>query len=169
MLKMIIATDDNYAIGNSGGLPWPNIKEDMRYFKEMTEDSVVVMGSNTFRSLQHLGLPYGLSNRLNWVLTSKPECVKSLGVARGNMETFKSSLKFFLEVKKPVWVIGGASVYKQILPFVDEIHWTEVSGSFEADTYFDMSFLLTSGEWGWCRGHNLKEGVAEVSVWKRLK
>lgn len=169
MLKMIIATDENYAIGNNGSLPWSKIKEDMRYFKEMTKDSVVVMGSNTFRSLQHIGLPYGLPDRLNWVLTSKPDNIKSLGVARGDMEALKSVLKFFLEVKKPVWVVGGGSIYNQLLPLVEEIHWTKVSGSFEADTYFDMSFLLTSGEWGWCRGHNLKEGVAEVSVWKRLK
>ena len=51
MINMILAVDELGGIGYKNGLPWPKIKEDLEWFKQLTEENVVVMGSTTWKSL----------------------------------------------------------------------------------------------------------------------
>ena len=164
-IKLIIATGANYEIGQNGKLPWGYIKEDMEYFKEKTKGSIVVMGRKTYESL-----PFddGLPNRMNYVLTSNPEKFndkQSCGVR----STYDLNKYCLFTTPVDVWVIGGTTVYRDMLKYVDEIHWTLVEGVFpDADTHFDMEFLHNDlwdfQGWSW-----LVEDMVSVSVWKRKK
>ena len=145
MIKMIVACDNNNAIGYKGELLCHN-KEDMQYFKKMTSDSTVVMGRTTFDSLPFKN---GLPNRENLVLTSRiPELSKMGYVGYGNY--FECNLAWLstmlrmdgLSFKSDTWLIGGSSIYNQFKHLAQEVHVTRIDESFEnADTYVDLDFL----------------------------
>ena len=63
---MILAADEHGSIGFKNGLPWPKLKEDLNWFRQLTEMNVVVMGSNTWKSL---GVHAPLTSRHNYVIT----------------------------------------------------------------------------------------------------
>lgn len=168
MVKMIIATsskEDGYAIGKDNKLLW-KVPEDLDYFKEQTEGGCVVMGSNTFNSLPFKN---GLPNRKNLVLSKTPRksfMCQDVVWFTDYTHIFQLQDSVVLPFKD-MWVIGGATVYEQMLPLVSEIHHTTVSGDYsDADTHFDMSFL-GDGEWE-KTGSSVLCGEATVCVWKRV-
>lgn len=127
-ISIIAAIADNYAIGKSNNLPW-HLPADLKHFKELTTGHTIVMGKRTFESL-----PNGpLANRKNIVLTS----IMSEGVNEGYFEA--DSLEDALELCEnvdQVFIIGGATVYKQCIDKVDSMYITWVHSEFNADTYF---------------------------------
>lgn len=172
MIKLIIATSDeasNFAIGKDNKL-LAHIPEDLTYFKKQTEGKVVLLGRSTFDSINAiLGTTKGLPNRKNLILSKTPQ-MSQMSVGSNLWITSCESAVKFIETTthyKDLWVIGGASIYKQMLPFVQEIHHTEVSGSYpDADSHFDMSFL-DKGGWKLYSKEVLCE-QAKVNVWKRV-
>lgn len=127
-LSMIVAVDETRAIGKNNGLLW-NIKEDLKHFKELTTGHVIIMGENTYHSI---GRP--LPNRTTVVVTLNqklelPGCfvVHSLDEALSVAKEKEN---------EEIFVVGGASIYKQFLPMIDRLYLTLVSGVHEADTYF---------------------------------
>jgi len=114
----------NRAIGLEGRIPW-HLSKDMKFFKQTTLGHVVLMGRKTFDSL---GRP--LPNRENLVLSRQP--LDTPGVTR---------LASFDDVAEPVdgrklFVIGGAEIYKALLPRCDELLLTVVKLTPPADTFF---------------------------------
>jgi dihydrofolate reductase len=146
-IKMIIATSTDCAIGKGNSLLW-HIPEDLKYFQSQTKGEVVLMGNNTFKSLQALGMEKGLPDRHNVVLSSSN---REFAFLQKGEVTYIDNLERFIEwgsvyaktiLQKDVYVIGGANVYLQVKDFVQEIHWTQVDKTFpEADTFFDMSWI----------------------------
>ncbi len=128
MIYIIVATDKNLAIGNQNKLLFwlPN---DLKRFKELTTGNTIIMGRNTFLSLPKGALP----NRRNIVLSTRKDASFS------GAETFSSleeAINNCSEEEK-VFIIGGASVYKQALPMADVLCITEIDAEApEADTYF---------------------------------
>jgi dihydrofolate reductase len=116
-MKLIVAVNAQNSIGlTTGQLPWRNPK-DMKRFKELTTNKVVVMGLNTFVSLnRHDGLP----NRTNIVLSSKVNYAFRAIVQSDNVNHFKS----FDKLPNDCWIIGGAKVYKYAIEqgYIDEIY-----------------------------------------------
>lgn len=157
-IRMILATDDLYGIGKEGELPW-QIKEDLQYFREQTSHSTVIMGCKTFDSL---GRKDGLPNRFNIVVSNSWE-YESSNVQTTSLEHLISHTGLYNTVDEDIWVIGGATIYKQLLPYVDEIHHTMVDGVYDCDTFFDLSFLE---DWYFCGMKTLSD-KASVNVWKR--
>lgn len=125
MIILIACVGKNGELGNKGDLCF-KLKADMQFFKESTVGHTVVMGRKTFESIGR-PLPY----RHNIVITHHQiegvECSDSLpftlGYLRGKGES-------------PIYVIGGASIYEQALPYADKIVLTEVDKESEADVYF---------------------------------
>jgi len=124
---------DKHAIGRKNGLLW-HIPEDMRRFKELTLGHPVVMGRKTFESIvEILGKP--LPGRANIVITRNAE-YSYPGV------TVVSSLEEGLQKaqeldQEEVHIGGGAEIYKQALPYVDELYLTFVEDEpHDADTFF---------------------------------
>lgn len=143
-IKMIVATGSNFEIGINNKLLW-HLPEDMRYFKEQTKECVVIMGRNTFDSLN---LPKGLSERKNVVITKNPDNSKhhpNLCSKEGSL-IFTDINQLVLEFKndnfKNVWVIGGSQIYEEFIDYVDEIHWTSIEKSYpEANKFLSNKVI----------------------------
>jgi dihydrofolate reductase len=125
---MIVAVDETRAIGKDNRLLW-NIPDDLKRFKELTTGHTVIMGENTYYSI---GRP--LPNRINIVVTLNqslelPGCI----VAHSIDEAFQMARE---QESEEVFVIGGASIYKQCLPLIERLYLTLVQGTHEADTFF---------------------------------
>ena len=129
-MKAIVHVDKEWGIGKSNGLMF-SIPADMKFFRETTTGNVVVMGSNTLKSFPN-GKP--LKNRTNIVLY--PE-----GKKRDDCTVVGSLEELFAEIKKydpdRVFVIGGAMMYKTLLPYCDEVLVTKVDSLGGADAYFE--------------------------------
>lgn len=128
MIHIIVATDRNMAIGYQNKLLFwlPN---DLKRFKELTTGNTIIMGRNTFLSLPKGALP----NRRNIVLSTRKDA------SFPGAETYSSleeAIKACKEDEK-IYIIGGASVYKQALPLADVLCITEIDAEAPAaDTYF---------------------------------
>jgi len=127
-ISIIAAVADNYAIGKSNNLPW-YLPADLKHFRQLTTGHAVVMGKRTFESLPKGPLP----NRKNIVLTS----IMSEGVNKGYFEADSLDDAIFLcEHEEQVFIIGGATVYKQCINKVDSMYITWIHKEFSADTFF---------------------------------
>lgn len=139
MLSMIVTTDLDGAIGNKGDLLY-HIPEDLKRFKELTTGHTIIMGRKTFESLPN---QKPLPNRLNIVITRYP----SIFMAEHKDEDIYSlsldGLKSLIEScpNEEIFVIGGAEIYTQLMPYVDKIYLTKIyDNEKEADTFIDISF-----------------------------
>lgn len=134
MIIGIVAIDENGAIGKDGKLPW-HYSADMKFFKETTTGNAVVMGHNTWRSLQK-----PLPNRLNIVLSRQAEIEPQESVVV--VRDVASVLEMAKDLATDVFVIGGAQVYRSLLPYLDKWIVTEVPLQVEgADTFVPENYL----------------------------
>ena len=155
-MKQIVNVSKNWAIGKKGQL-LAVIPEDMRYFRETTKGKVCIMGSTTLESFPGMA---PLKNRINIVLIDDPAKIRqeSLDAAAAEKEAGRSteliyvrSIEEALQAASPypeedVFVIGGATVYRIMLPYCDTCLVTHNSAEDpEADTFYPD--LTASGEW----------------------
>lgn len=125
-ISIIAAVGKNNELGKNGDLIW-HFREDMQFFKKTTTGATVIMGRKTFESL-----PKALPNRRNIVITGNTDYTVQGAEVVGSIEEA-------LEVTKSdkVFIIGGASIYKALLPHADTIFLTEIDAECaDADTYF---------------------------------
>ena len=127
MISIIAAVARNRAIGYENKLIYwlPN---DLKRFKALTTGHTIIMGRNTFLSLPKGALPH----RRNIVLTRSQK-------AFPGCEVFASLEDALAHCNKDedVYIIGGASVYRQALPLADRLCLTEINDTPEkADTFF---------------------------------
>ena len=128
-MKLIVAADRNWAIGKNNKLMW-SIPADMKFFRETTQGKVVIMGRKTLESFPQ-GQP--LKNRVNIVITRNPSYkVKDAVVVHSVEEAIKESRKY----DGDVFVIGGESIYRAMLPYCDTALVTRIDYAYEADTWF---------------------------------
>ena len=138
-MKLIVAVDKEWGIGNKGDL-LARIRADLFNFRDLTTGKIVILGSNTLATF-----PGGkaLKNRTNIVLHPSQEY-------HPDDTTVAHSIDELLEIVKSydtndVFIIGGASVYRQMLPYCDTAYVTKFDKSFEKDVYFPS--LDEDSEW----------------------
>lgn len=129
-MKTIVAADSRWGIGRDNRLLF-SIPGDMAFFRKTTLDKVVVMGRNTLRSLPG-GAP--LKNRTNILLSRSAEDGAQGLVVCASLEALGRALAPYPAGE--VFVIGGQSVYAQLLPFCDEALVTRVEADGQADRFF---------------------------------
>ena len=131
MIISILNCDKKYGIGKRNGLLF-SLPKDMKFFKETTLNHVVCMGENTLLSFPN---SKPLKNRVNIVLSQDPTHNYE-GVV--NVHTFDDFLKKIkeYEINDTVFVIGGASIYRQTLPYVDQVYLTKVNADGGAEVFF---------------------------------
>jgi dihydrofolate reductase len=129
-MNLIVAVDKNWAIGYQNKL-LISIPEDMRFFREETTNKVVIMGRNTLETFPG-GRP--LKNRINIVITSRPDFTVNDAIVVHSVEEAQEAVKDYKS--EDVYVIGGASIYKQMLDYCDVAHVTKIDYAYHADTYF---------------------------------
>lgn len=126
-MKAIFHADKYWGIGKQNDLMF-SLPKDMKFFRDTTKGKVVVMGLNTLRSFPN-GKP--LKNRINIVLS--PDTVKEDVITVHNLE------ELFSEIEKydpnDVYVIGGASVYRTLIPYCSEVLVTKVDADGEAEVF----------------------------------
>lgn len=139
MIILIAAVAEDGGIGYENGLPWPKNEEDMEYFKNKTLGNIVLMGHNTWNSLPNSVKP--LDGRSNWVISSKfvepPEANNYITVfssVEQALDSYKRMLVAPLDMMD-LYIIGGATIYRQTMDLVDEAMITYIPGDFKADTF----------------------------------
>lgn len=133
-MKSIVAVDEKWGIGRRNGLLF-DIKADMRHFVQHTRGKTVVMGSNTLLSLPG-GMP--LKNRVNIVLN--PEGDERDAQTKGYILT-RSVPELLEKVSEypadDVYVVGGAMLYRTLLPYCDEAIVTKVRADGDAEVFYE--------------------------------
>ncbi len=127
MISIIAALAENRAIGYKGQLLC-HISEDLRRFKQLTQNNVVIMGRKTYDSL-----PFKpLKNRINIVITSKDIELDGCIVVHSTNEALERAVEY----DKEIFIIGGAKIYKQFMDKADKLYLTHIEEKYEADTFF---------------------------------
>lgn len=129
-MNLIAAVDKNWAIGLKNKL-LVSIPADMKFFREVTTGNVVVMGRKTLESFPN-GQP--LKKRINIVLTTDPDYQVKDAIVVHSMEELEEELKKY--PSESIYVIGGESIYRQLLDQCDVAHITRIDYAYEADAYF---------------------------------
>lgn len=125
-ISIIAAIGRNNELGRNNDLIW-HFKEDMKFFKEQTTGSTVIMGRKTFESL-----PKALPNRRNIVISSNSEYAAEGAEVVTSLESALESAK-----GEKIFIIGGGRVYSEALPYADKLILTEINDTCEdADTFF---------------------------------
>lgn len=133
-LSIIVAVAQNWAIGKDNDLLW-HISDDLKRFKALTGGHTVIMGRRTFDSLPKKPLP----KRRNIVLTHDTAFRYEVPpTASGTLEVAHSvpALLKMVEGEEETFLIGGATLYRDLLPFVQRMYVTWVYRDFEADVFF---------------------------------
>lgn len=130
MISLIWAMDINNLIGKDNALPW-YYPEDLRYFKKQTLHQDVLMGYNTFLSIfNRLNKP--LPNRNNFVLSYEKLNIDGVSIVQ-NLQEF---LERYENSEQNLFVIGGKSVYDQLLDKADFLYITLINKAHEGNVYF---------------------------------
>ena len=128
-INVIVAMTKSRVIGKDGALPW-HLSEDLKLFKAHTTGNIVIMGRKTFDSI---GRP--LPNRRNIVVSKS---IREDEKVRG-VEYFPDLDHAVASAQKGdglIFIIGGASIYHQMIEKADRLYISMVDGEFEGDTYF---------------------------------
>lgn len=120
----IVAISPEGYIAINDEMPW-NVPEDLRYFKSMTLNNVVIMGRLTWETLNKQSLP----NRINYVVSSNATFnlisgTNAIVFYELNRAIEQARLSF---PEKDIFIIGGASIYKQTMPIWDELYLTIIN------------------------------------------
>lgn len=127
ILSLIVAMSENRVIGHNGDLPW-RLPDDLKHFKRVTLGKPIIMGRRTWDSLYVKPLP----DRRNIVVTRNPNF-------RANGAETATSIQAALTLvatEKEAIVIGGATLFENLLPITSRFHLTEVHAKINGDTYF---------------------------------
>lgn len=129
-MNLIVAVDKNWGIGNRGEL-LVSIPKDHKMFRQETTGKVVVLGRKTMDTFpQKQPLP----NRVNIILShDKNYQVKGAVVVHSIEELLEELKKYPTE---SVYIIGGESIYRQMLPYCDTAHVTQIDHEYQADAFF---------------------------------
>ena len=138
-MNLIVNVDKNWAIGLNNKL-LVKIPDDMKFFRQMTTGKVVVMGRKTLESFTNQ-MP--LANRTNIVLTKDEKYEKKGAIIVHSQEELMKELEKY--PSDDIYIIGGESIYRMMLPYCNIAHVTKVDYAYMADTYFPN--LDTMPEW----------------------
>lgn len=127
MFKIIVAHDPNRLIGDGPNIPW-HIKEDFLHFKRTTLNHTLIMGSTTFKSI---GKP--LPNRKTIVINNSLD-FDAMGEEVSN--DLNAIINKYKDSEEVVFVVGGASIYRQMIEYVDEMIISVVKKAYKGDIYF---------------------------------
>ena len=129
-MNLIVAVDKNWAIGNKGSL-LVSIPKDHKMFREETTGKVVVLGRKTMDTFPQ---KQPLKNRTNIILSKNPDYHVEGATVVASVEALLEVIKNYKS--EDVYVIGGESIYRQLLPYCDTALVTKIDHEYCADAYF---------------------------------
>lgn len=129
-MRLIVAVDSHWAIGWKGGL-LVRIPNDHKNFRQETLGKVVVLGRKTLETFPQ-GMPLG--GRTNIILSQNPDYQVKDAIVVHSQEELMNVLKEYDE--EQVYIIGGESVYRMMLPYCDVAYVTKIDHVYDADAFF---------------------------------
>ena len=128
MLSIIVAVAENNVIGKDNQLIW-HLPEDLKRFKKLTTGHTIIMGRKTFESLGRV-----LPNRKHIILCNDMQ----MNIDNENVEVLEDieMLKPYIDSKEENFVIGGATIYKLLMPYANKLYLTKIHQLFEGDVSF---------------------------------
>lgn len=128
MLSIIVAIANKNVIGKDNKLIW-HLPEDLKRFKEITSGHKIIMGRKTFESLGRV-----LPNRKHIILCNDME----MDIENENVEVLDniSGLDKYINSEEECFVIGGATIYKLLMPYSNKMYITKINQDFEGDVWF---------------------------------
>jgi len=156
MIRAILAADTNWGIGKDGTMPWPHNSDDLKWFKECTIDSTVIMGRKTWDSLPFKPLP----DRQNIIIS------RTL-----NVDTYYNCAIMSIEILKelgqhssePIWIIGGAQLLETMIPFIDEIWISRIGEVYACDTFLPEQAIKKL-----FRCTNIDHDTLTIEKWQKI-
>lgn len=125
-LSLIVAIGQNNEIGKDNKLLW-HLPNDLKFFKEVTSNKTIIMGKNTFESL-----PKMLPNRKHIIISNTEYKVEN-AIVFYNIE---DTLDYVNNTNEDCFIIGGMSIYEQLLPYAKYLYITKIEATSAADTFF---------------------------------
>lgn len=135
MVTIVVAMAENRVIGKDNQLIW-HLPADLKHFKNLTINKPIIMGRKTFESI---GKP--LPNRTSIIITHQQNYQPEGAMVVHSIEEAIAKAK---AISEDICIIGGATIYRQALPFTDVIELTKVHHTFEGDTFFPE---INSSDW----------------------
>ena len=128
MLSIIVAKASNNVIGKDNSLIW-HLPEDLKRFKSLTTGHTIIMGRRTFESLGRV-----LPNRKHVILCNDME----MDIKDENIEILEdiSMLDKYINSEEENFIIGGATIYRLLMPYANKMYITEIDQEFEGDVSF---------------------------------
>ena len=125
-ISLIAAMAENRVIGKDNGLPW-RLPADLAHFKRLTLDKPIVMGRRTWESLP------GILPRRTHIVVTRNRAYRAAGCRV--VGSTREALDALVDAKE-VFVVGGGSLYREMLPLVGRMYLTLVSARIEGDAFF---------------------------------
>ena len=126
-LNLIAAVGKNRELGKDNDLIW-HLKEDLKYFKEKTNNNTIIMGRKCFESLPGL-----LPNRKHIIIINNKDYIVNGALIMHNIEEV---LEYVKNTDETCFIIGGAKIYEIFLPYCNNLYLTEIDDEKDADVYF---------------------------------
>lgn len=130
-IELIVAVDEHWTMGKSGGIPW-RLSKDFQHFKRTTMDHPMIMGRATFESIGSKPLP----GRTSIVVTTQRDYAVPDGVFVAHDLDQAMTCATQVTTDDVCMIIGGAMIYRAFLPHADIVHLTVVHHRFDGDTFF---------------------------------
>lgn len=128
-IKMIACMNNNCAIGYENKLLWHD-KNDLKFFKRMTQGNAILMGYKTAKSLP----VYPLPKRFNITLTSNPK-------ASDEVSNINDAINLAKDYET-MWIIGGQSLYEQFMDITEEVYLTSILDDQIGDKFFPYEMMI---------------------------
>lgn len=138
MIAALFAVDDIGGMGFKGRLSWPHNRDDMTWFKNQTQNEIVVMGKRTWDGPD---MPKPLPGRFNVIFTNNFFDSEEVEQVKGDVCEALKSLKQNHK-KKKIFVIGGPNLLLQSKPVLEKVYVTRIKGEFIHDTFIDVNSFL---------------------------
>jgi dihydrofolate reductase len=125
MIKILAAIDQNRGLAKGNSLPW-NLPNDVKRYRELmkTEGGNVLIGRTTYMQMKNV-----LGDNKVFLATTSIDSMNGV-------EIVKDINNFLSEYKGDLWVIGGAKVFEDSLPYVNELMLTRIDGDFDCNVFF---------------------------------
>jgi len=153
MIFGIIAKSQNEIIGNGNTIPW-KCSEDMKFFKEKTMGSVLVMGHKTYLSLPKKSL----EGRMIYVLTRNISCDNVGPYFNGSVKFISKIEDVSHKIYQDVYICGGKQIYDQYAEICEEFYVTTIQQKVEGDIKFNADWLFPFD------GHELVQRSSNIEI-----
>lgn len=135
MINCIVAVDSGQGIGCNGHMPWPRLGGDMTWFKNLTTDQIVIMGSTTWISLGRK-----LPNRINIVLSKSSTYVNADHTFADPSQALTFCQNEYPD--KEIFIIGGQAIYDEYLTSINRFYITEIAARYDCDKFFNLDYVI---------------------------